>query len=181
MVHFHGHKRKHSCAGGGSNTAPARPDRSISGHCGPSTGTHNSRSGMSGSGVRPMRGMYSTAARPPVTPFASTRSFVGVEIELARPHQMSHVKLMHRITATDSGIRFLYVVPPRPQAGPGRITPSSALNPRNSRGSGRKTSTGFRRITGRITPACARSGAIYRWVLKGCKAPGACRSGPGRG
>lgn len=55
-------------------------------------------------------------SRPPaVDTFRLCQSFAGVEIELARPHQMTEVRLMHRITATDSGIRFLYVVPLGPR------------------------------------------------------------------
>ena len=61
---------------------------------------------------RPPDARHVFDSRPPARhTFRLSQSFVGVEIELARPHQMSHVKLMHRITATDSGIRFLYVVP----------------------------------------------------------------------
>jgi hypothetical protein len=40
-----------------------------------------------------------------------TQSFVGFEVLFERPHGTSEVGLMERLVATDSGLRFVYVLP----------------------------------------------------------------------
>ena len=49
----------------------------------------------------------------PIAPssFRVIQSFSGIEVEFQRPHQIEAVGLMNRIEATDSGIRFVYVLP----------------------------------------------------------------------
>ena len=49
----------------------------------------------------------------PIAPssFRMIQSFSGTEVEFQRPHQIEAVGLMNRIEATDSGIRFVYVLP----------------------------------------------------------------------
>lgn len=49
--------------------------------------------------------------------FKIIQSFSGVEIELSEPHRIDFVDLMKSIESTDTGIRFLYVLP----LGPKRI------------------------------------------------------------
>lgn len=49
----------------------------------------------------------------PIAPssFRMIQSFFGTEVEFQKPHQIEAVGLMNRIEATDSGIRFVYVLP----------------------------------------------------------------------
>ena len=49
----------------------------------------------------------------PIAPssFRMIQSFLGTEVEFQRPHQIEAVGLMNRIESTDSGIRFVYVLP----------------------------------------------------------------------
>lgn len=49
----------------------------------------------------------------PIAPssFRLIQSFSGTEVEFQRPHHIEAVGLMNRIETTDSGIRFVYVLP----------------------------------------------------------------------
>ena len=172
---------KRSCAGGGSNTVPARPVRSIRGHCGPSTGTRNSRSGMNGSGVRPMRGMYSTAARPPVTPFASARALSG-----SRLNWQGRIKCRTSSSCTGSrprtaGSAFFMSFPSGRGGALVEHTEFSAEPAEFARPQAEKPRLDSGALRARLHLPARGAGAIYRWVLKGRKAAGACRSGPGQG